>query len=125
MVVREEGTTPPNPLFLEVLEQKLKLLEEEFGNKQAQLTQVLNQGGLDPAVVREVTSKLESVLAVKNNLISDLEYQVHLATKTYNDTVSVYESKLTGMGIPVTDVSFEKIPSITSTMPAGKVAKTM
>ena len=56
-------------------------------------------------------------------LIKDLEYQIHQATKAYNDTIRVYEQKLQALGVPPEEIGFEYIPSITSQMPAGLVTK--
>merc|ERR1711912_101297 len=68
-----------------VLEKKLELLQSQFDEKQAQLTQVLAAAKLDPSVVASVTKKLEQVLGAKNRQIKDLQYQVHQCTKAYND----------------------------------------
>jgi len=106
-----------------VLERKLGLLTNEFNSKQTQLSEVLAAAKLDPSVVQGVTRKLESVLGQKNTLVKDLEYQIHQATKAYNDTISVFESKLVEMGVPPEELGFEPIPSVTSQMPAGLVTR--
>merc|ERR1712217_346437 len=77
-----------------VLEKKLENLTAQFDEKQAQLTEVLTAAKLDPAIVASVTKKLEQVIGAKNRQIKDLQYQVHQATKVYNDTIRVYETKL-------------------------------
>merc|ERR1711881_480649 len=83
-----------------VLDKKLEMLTQSFNQKQAQLSEVLQQAKLDPQVVASVTKKLEQVLGSKNRLIKDLQYQVHQCTKAYNDTIRVYESKLPVNGSP-------------------------
>merc|ERR1719498_2287291 len=82
------------------LEKKLEMITRTFNEKQAQLSEVLQAAKLDPQVVANVTKKLEQVLGSKNRLIKDLQYQVHQCTKAYNDTMRVYEAKLTTLGIP-------------------------
>lgn len=106
-----------------VLEKKLELLTAQFDEKQAQLTEVLNGAKLDPAVVASVTKKLETVLGAKNRQIKDLQYQVHQATKAYNDTIRVYEAKLPSLGIDPEEIGFEAISTATSLMPARLVTK--
>eukprot|EP00928_Gymnodinium_smaydae_P082643 TRINITY_DN65964_c0_g1_i1.p1 TRINITY_DN65964_c0_g1~~TRINITY_DN65964_c0_g1_i1.p1 ORF type:complete len:475 (-),score=170.36 TRINITY_DN65964_c0_g1_i1:33-1457(-) len=105
-----------------VLEKKLEVLTGTFDEKQAQLTEVLSAAKLDPAVVAGVTKKLEQVLGAKNRQIKDLQYQVHQATKMYNDTIRVYEAKLPSLGIDAEEIGFEPIQTATSLMPAGLVA---
>jgi len=106
-----------------VLEKKLEVLTQQFDEKQAQLTEVLQAAKLDPVIVSSVTKKLEQVLGTKNRQIKDLQYQVHQSTKTYNDTIRVYESKLPSMGIDAEEIGFEPIPTATSIMPARLVAR--
>merc|ERR1719436_2193735 len=68
-----------------VLEKKLEQLAAQYDEKQAQLSEVLTEAKLDPAIVANVTKKLEVVIGAKNRQIKDLQYQVHQATKVYND----------------------------------------
>merc|ERR1712139_759363 len=106
-----------------VLEKKLEVLQGQFDEKQAQLTQVLSAAKLDPSVVASVTKKLEQVLGAKNRQIKELQYQVHQCTKAYNDTIRVYEAKLPSLGIEPEDLVFEPIQTATSQMPARLVAR--
>merc|ERR1711920_247411 len=106
-----------------VLEKKLEVISAQFDEKQAQLTEVLTAAKLDPAIVASVTKKLEQVLGAKNRQIKDLQYQVHQATKAYNDTIRVYESKLPALGIDPEEIGFELIQTATSLMPARMVTK--
>merc|ERR1711879_81174 len=106
-----------------VLEKKLDLLVAQFDEKQAQLTEVLTAAKLDPSVVAGVTKKLEQVLGAKNRQIKELQYQVHQSTKTYNDTIRVYESKLPALGIDPEEIGFEPIQTATSLMPARLVTR--
>merc|ERR1712028_302274 len=106
-----------------VLEKKLEVLQTQFDEKQAQLTQVLAAAKLDPSVVASVTKKLEQVLGAKNRQIKELQYQVHQCTKAYNDTIRVYESKLPSLGIDPEEIGFEPIQTATSLMPARLVTR--
>lgn len=107
------------------MENKLQLLESEFASQQERLSQILQGSKLDPAVVENVTTKLEQTLSQKNKLITNLEYQVHQATKRYNETIDVHEAKLRKLGVPSEELGFEQIPSeVLGKMPAGMVSKT-
>merc|ERR1719409_2035956 len=106
-----------------VLDKKLEMITRTFNKKQAQLSEVLQAAKLDPQVVANVTKKLEEVLGSKNRLIKDLQYQVHQCTKAYNDTIRVYEAKLTALGIPGEEIGFEPIQTATSSMPARLVTQ--
>jgi len=106
-----------------VLEKKIEQLQMQYDEKQAQLTEVLAAAKLDPGVVASVTKKLEQVLGTKNRQIKDLQYQVHQCTKSYNDTIRVYESKLPALGIDPEEIGFEPIQTATSHMPARLVTK--
>merc|ERR1719265_2327773 len=106
-----------------VLEKKLDVISAQFDEKQAQLTQVLAAAKLDPSVVASVTKKLEQVLGAKNRQIKELQYQVHQCTKSYNDTIRVYESKLPSLGIDPEEIGFEVIQTATSVMPARLVTR--
>jgi len=106
-----------------VLEKKLEVLQGQFDQKQAELTQVLAAAKLDPSVVASVTKKLEQALGAKNRQIKELQYQVHQCTKGYNDTIRVYESKLPALGIDPEEIGFEPIQTATSVMPARLVTR--
>merc|ERR1712178_530457 len=56
-----------------VLEKKLEVLQGQFDQKQAELTQVLSAAKLDPSVVASVTKKLEQALGAKNRQIKELQ----------------------------------------------------
>merc|ERR1712113_843941 len=107
-----------------VLEKKLEVLSGQFDEKQAQLSEVLTAAKLDPAIVASVTKKLEQVLGAKNRQIKDLQYQVHQCTKSYNDTIRVYETKLPALGVDPEEIGFEPIQTATSLMPARLVTRT-
>mmetsp|Transcript_17951 Transcript_17951/g.41883 ORF Transcript_17951/g.41883 Transcript_17951/m.41883 type:complete len:478 (+) Transcript_17951:71-1504(+) len=106
-----------------VLEKKLEQLQLQYDDRQGQLQEVLTAANLDPSVVASVTKKLEQVLGTKNRQIKDLQYQVHLSTKAYNDTIRVYESKLPSLGIDAEEIGFEHIQTATSLMPARLVTQ--
>jgi len=106
-----------------VLEKKLEGLVAQYDSQQAQFSEVLHAANLDPAVVANVTQKLEEVFGQKNKQIKDLKYQVHMCTKAYNDTIRVYEAKLPALGINPDEIGFEQIQTDSSLMPARLVTQ--
>lgn len=106
-----------------VLEKQLEQFTLQYKNNQTQYNEVLKATSLDPTVVSNVTRKLEDVLVQKNTLIKDLQYQTHYCTKVYNDTLRVYDAKLKELGVPTEEVSFEELPTTTSSMPCNLVVR--
>jgi hypothetical protein len=106
-----------------VLEKQLQEIQARFDERQQQLREVLQAAKLEPHIVQSVTTKLEQVFGSKNRLIRELQYHVHHYTKQYNDTIKVYESKLGELGVPLDEIAFEPIPTVTSHMPARLVTK--
>merc|ERR1711964_107057 len=82
-----------------VLEKQLNVLSQAYQEKHAQLSDVLQSAKLEPQVVQSIIQKLEQVFGSKNKLIKELQYHAHQCTKQYNDTVRVYEAKLSELGI--------------------------
>lgn len=70
----------------------------------------------------ELKTKIQESLEHKNNLIKNLKYSIHHATKAYNDAIRVYEAKLVEFGIPPDELGFQPLETKTSTMPAGLVS---
>lgn len=107
-----------------LLEKKMDLLNEQQSQKQAELNDILQTNKLDPQGFQNLTTHLEEKLGAKSRLIKELQWQVHLCTKAYNDTIRTYEGNLVNLGIPEDEIGFELIPTATSTMPAGLVTAT-
>ncbi len=89
----------------------------------SQFNEVLISANLDPSVFTSVTKKLDDVLDNRNALIQDLQYKVARASKTHNDSIRTYKSRLSELGIPHDELDFALIPTSTSTVPAGLVVK--
>jgi chromosome segregation ATPase len=83
-----------------VLEKVLEEYKDVFETKKAQFGAVLRASNLDPVVLTDVTKKLDDVLSSKTEMINDLKYERAKISKSHNDLVRVYESKLTSFGIP-------------------------
>jgi len=83
---------------------------------------IIQQSGMEPNLYQQLMSKIQISIEQKNNLIKNLKYSIHHATKAYNDAIRVYEAKLVEFGIPPEELGFQPIETVTSTMPAGLVS---
>ena len=77
---------------------------------------------LDPAVLGQVTNKLDDLLEEKNKAIQDLQFEIARVMKAHNDLLRTYEAKLAEYGIPKQELGFQPLRTDTSTGPAGLVA---
>ena len=108
-----------------LLEKKMTAVEEALEKKDAQLSEVLAVSNLDPAVLGQVTGKLDDLLDEKNKVIKDLQFEVARTVKAHNDVIRTYEAKLIEYGIPKEELGFAKpLKTNTTTAPAGLVAST-
>jgi len=108
-----------------VLERKLEGMQDQLDKKQTQFHEVLTAANLDPAELSHVTQRLDEMLAVRNELIRNLQYDVARVSKAYNDTMRTYQGKLREFGIPEDELQtmgFTNLMTKTSTGPAGLVA---
>ena len=105
-----------------LLEKKLTAVEETLEKKDAQLSEVLAASNLDPAVLGQVTNKLDDLLEEKNKAIQDLQFEIARVMKAHNDLLRTYEAKLAEYGIPKQELGFQPLRTDTSTGPAGLVA---
>jgi hypothetical protein len=105
-----------------LLEKKLTAVEETLEKKDAQLSEVLAASNLDPAVLGQVTNKLDDLLEEKNKAIQDLQFEMARVMKAHNDLLRTYEAKLAEYGIPKEELGFTPLRTDTSTGPAGLVA---
>merc|ERR1711865_339806 len=104
-----------------LLEKKLQAVEETLEKKDAQLSEVLAASNLDPAVLGQVTNKLDDLLEEKNRAIKDLQLEIARVIKGHNDLLRTYEAKLPEYGIPKQELGFDPLKTETSTGPAGLV----
>jgi ubiquitin len=105
-----------------LLEKKLTAVEETLEKKDAQLSEVLAASNLDPAVLGQVTNKLDDLLEEKNKAIQDLQFEMARVMKAHNDLLRTYEAKLSEYGIPKEELGFTPLTTDTSTGPAGLVS---
>jgi len=105
-----------------VLSQKLEVLRDKVEARDAQIQQILRNAQVDPQVVNQIFTRIQSSIEGKNGLTKNLQYSIHHATKAYNDAIRVYEAKLIEFGVPQDELGFQTLESKTSMMPAGLVS---
>mmetsp|Transcript_7011 Transcript_7011/g.7267 ORF Transcript_7011/g.7267 Transcript_7011/m.7267 type:complete len:473 (+) Transcript_7011:23-1441(+) len=115
-----------------LLDNHLKILNEKCDTKNTEIDELLNnvdrmasaddQGGFNRETVNNFLEDVRSVLITKSKIIKSLKYSISKATKAYNDTIRIYESKLIDFGIPPEELGYQLLESNTSKMPAGLVS---
>ncbi|KAL4496407.1 hypothetical protein ABPG72_014637 [Tetrahymena utriculariae] len=105
-----------------VLSDRLQILLKEYNNKEEELRTIIDNAGLDHNLHEQLKQRVQQSIEAKNTLIKNLKYSIHHATKAYNDAIRVYEAKLVEFGIPIEELGFQPLETITSSMPAGLVS---
>ncbi|CAD8078000.1 unnamed protein product [Paramecium sonneborni] len=106
-----------------VLSQQLQNMQDGLEEKEVQLKTIVDRTNMDPQMYQQLTTKIKESIEAKNQLIKNLRYSIHHATKAYNDSIRVYEAKLVEFGIPPEELGFQPLATITSSMPAGLVSQ--
>merc|ERR1711937_608716 len=96
-VKREENNTQLKNLLME---KNLRSLERDLAHKVAQFKEAVVAAELDPTTVDTVTERLDFVLKSRNELITDLNYQLVRVTKAHDDMMRTFEEKFTEFGLP-------------------------
>ncbi|KAL4463071.1 hypothetical protein ABPG74_007072 [Tetrahymena malaccensis] len=105
-----------------VLSDRLQILLKEYNNKEEELRTIVESAGLDHNLQEQLKQRVQQSIEAKQTLIKNLKYSIHHATKAYNDAIRVYEAKLVEFGIPIEELGFQPLETITSSMPAGLVS---
>jgi len=95
-VKREQKNTQLKNLLLE---KNLHNLERQFAHKVAQFKEAVVAAQLDPTTVETVTERLNFVLKSRNELITDLNYQLVRVTKAHDDMMRTFEEKFDEFGL--------------------------
>jgi len=95
-VKREQKNTQLKNLLLE---KNLHSLERQLAHKVSQFKEAVVAAELDPTTVDTVTERLDFVLKSRNELITDLNYQLVRVTKAHDDMMRVFEEKFDEFGL--------------------------
>ena len=105
------------------LNSRLESLLDKLKEKEGILDRTVEEARVEPQAVGQIAERIRSSLEGKNQSIRSLQYNIHHATKAYNDAIRVYEAKLVEFGIPAEELGFQPlVDTPTSTMPAGLVS---
>jgi len=92
-----------------LLEKHLGELEKVMQTKLGQFDQAVDAAQLDPGAVSMLAEQLNDVLDVRNQLVSDLKYNILRVTKAHEDMMRTLEEKFDEFGIPF-DSSIGRLP---------------
>ncbi|KAH7826867.1 putative Growth arrest-specific protein 8 [Monocercomonoides exilis] len=115
--IRQRGMVPSR-----VIVGRMRATQQGIMKRDEQIESVVVAGELDPASVQQLAANLDEMIAQKNRVIDDLNYQIIRVTKAHNDAVHVLEAKLLEMGVKEEDLG--KRPTVAETIPtpAGLVS---
>merc|ERR1712187_337629 len=89
-----------------ILEKKIDAVEEALETTEAQVSELLTSSNVDQATATGISQKLDQVIQYKNDIIAQLEEEVHRIKDSHRTMVRTYESKLAEYGIPPEELGF-------------------
>jgi growth arrest-specific protein 8 len=89
-----------------LLEKRLSALGESLEKKEAQLNEVLVSANLSPAVLGQMSKKLDDVVEAKNEMVRELNAELERVVTLHNDAIAAYEAKLAEYGVPKEELGF-------------------
>jgi growth arrest-specific protein 8 len=84
-----------------LLERKLSFLEKETEQRESLLGEVLKVSNVEPTAM---STRIEKLLAQKNERICDLRYELARVTKSHDDMLEVFKAKMIKYGIPIEEL---------------------
>lgn len=81
-----------------LLERKLSFLEKETEQRESLLGEVLKISNIEPTAM---STRIEKLLAQKNEKIGDLRYELARLSKAHDDMLEVFKAKMIKYGIPI------------------------
>jgi len=89
-----------------ILEKKIDSIEEALETTEAQVSELLTSANVDQATASGISQKLDQVIAYKDDIVAQLQEEVHRIKDSHRTMVSTYESKLAEYGIPPEELGF-------------------
>lgn len=93
-----------------MLERKLSFLEKETEQRESLLGEVLKISNIEPTAM---STRIEKLLAQKNEKIGDLRYELARLSKAHDDMLEVFKAKMIKYGIPIEELG----PSLPMSQP--------
>lgn len=79
----------------------MSFLEKETEQRESLLGEVLKISNIEPTAM---STRIEKLLAQKNEKIQDLRYELARVTKAHDDLLEVFKAKMIKYGIPVEEL---------------------
>lgn len=99
-----------------LLERKLSFLEKETEQRESLLGEVLKISNIEPTAM---STRIEKLLAQKNEKIGDLRYELARLSKAHDDMLEVFKAKMIKYGIPIEELG----PSLPMSQPKKPVTR--
>lgn len=84
-----------------LLERKLSFLEKETEQRESLLGEILKISNIEPTAM---STRIEKLLAQKNEKIGDLRYELARLSKAHDDMLEVFKAKMIKYGIPIEEL---------------------
>lgn len=112
----------------QTLESRLRYAEGIVEKASGQVEEIIHAANLDPSEMARVMASLNQMLSAKEDALKDVRFLVVKLKKSFNDTLETFSAKMKQLGIPENEISnlgfaAEKLPSGTTTAPAGLVTR--
>jgi growth arrest-specific protein 8 len=92
-----------------ILEKKKALIKERLEAKECELSKVLSISNIDEENRRQIADNLQVVLAMKDQLIGELQEDLRQIRAAHVHMVKAYDGKLSEFGIPVEELGFNPL----------------
>ena len=92
-----------------ILEKKKALIQERLEAKDCELTKVLGLSNIDEASKRNINEGLQEVMAMKDQMISELQQDLSQIRAAHVHMVKAYDGKLSEFVIPVEELGFNPL----------------
>jgi len=89
----------------QALEQKLVAAESNVQKAALQVEEIIRAANMDSTEVARMMTSLNQMLAAKEEVLSDVKFNVTMLQKSFNDTLEIYSAKMKELGIPEEEIS--------------------
>ena len=101
------------------LEERLQAQMVTFEQREVQLQEIMNTGGINVETHADIFGELESQLNTKRQVEEKLKYEVVRLEKLHNDCIKVFEAKFREYGIEAEDIRMQPLETVSGPGPAG------
>lgn len=86
-----------------MLERKLSFLEKETEQRESLLGELMKISNIEPTATT-LSTRIEKLLAQKNEKICDLRYELARVSKAHDDLLEIFKAKMSKYGISVDEL---------------------